>query len=183
MFWYTKKAKFHFRCGTKPRNWNQATWNDCDVISRHVVSWKTDFSVIFLFSAKKWGQEMVQKCIVYKKIRKWLRNLFSAKLHVLKWHYNLIIPSLCFRYPTGREISSFWYIKTRGRKIAIECFVCCTLSLGKWMFYSVTFSYVKKRNLRSIVTMNHGKQLRIPETTNCHRIREVSVLPYLPNSQ
>ena len=35
-------------------------------------------------------------------------------------------PVSCFGlavlYPIGSEISRFWYIKTRGRKIAIECY-------------------------------------------------------------
>ena len=40
-----KNVKFHFRWGTKPRNRKQETGNDYDVISGHLVSRETDFSV------------------------------------------------------------------------------------------------------------------------------------------
>ena len=58
-------------------------------------------------------------------IRKCWRNLFFAKLGVLKWHHNRSqspVFGLAVLYPTGSEIWRFWYIKTRGRKIAIEKF-------------------------------------------------------------
>ena len=53
------------------------------VISGLEALQKTDFSVISdceLINSPK----MVQKCTVYKKIRKCQRNLFSTKLQVLK---------------------------------------------------------------------------------------------------
>ena len=48
-----------------------------------------------------------------------------AKLEVLKWcHIRSQSPVFCLviLYPTGSEIWRFWYIKTGGRKIAIEKF-------------------------------------------------------------
>ena len=53
MFWSTKNVKFHFLWGTKPRDPNQETGYDCDVISGLKVSRKTDFSDIFSFSYKQ----------------------------------------------------------------------------------------------------------------------------------
>ena len=64
--------------------------NDCDVISGHLLLRKTDFSVNFLLWAKKLHQKMVQTCVAYKKIRKWLRNMFSAKVNVLKWRFGFV---------------------------------------------------------------------------------------------
>ena len=75
---------------------------------------------------------MVQKCTVYKKIRKCRRNLFLAKLQVLKWRHNHSqspVFGLAVLYPTGSEIWRFWYIKTLARKIAIEKFVLLFLSV------------------------------------------------------
>ena len=67
---------------------------------------------------------MVQKCIIYKKtFGKCQRNLFSVKLEVLIWchkHFQTPVFGLAVMYPTGSEISPFWYIKTRGRKSTIK---------------------------------------------------------------
>ena len=41
--------------------------------------------------------------------------MFSAKFQVLKWRHNHSQSPVL--YPTGSEISRFWYVKTRGRKI------------------------------------------------------------------
>ena len=41
---------------------------------------------------------------------------------------------LAVLYPTGSEISRFWYIKTRGRKLTIEFFFVI-LSSTLWRFY------------------------------------------------
>ena len=52
------------------------------------------------------------------KRRKCLRNLFSAKLEVLKWRHNHSqspVFGLAVLYPTGSEISRFWFIKTRRK--------------------------------------------------------------------
>ena len=72
--------------------------------------------------------------------KKKLRNLFSRSLwlgrrspahesrqlrRLLKWRHNHSqspVFGLAVLYPTGSEISRFWYIKTRERKIAIEIF-------------------------------------------------------------
>ena len=57
---------------------------------------------------------MVQKCIVYKKIRKCQRNLFSQKLQVLKWGHNHSqspVLGLAVLYPTGSEIHVFGTLK------------------------------------------------------------------------
>ena len=48
-----------------------------------------------------------------------------AKLEVLNWRHNRPqspVFGLAVLYPTGSQISRCWYIKTRGRKIAIEHF-------------------------------------------------------------
>ena len=67
---------------------------------------------------------MVQKCVVYKKIRKCRRNLFSPKLKVLTDDITIILSLLSFGlallYHTGGEISRSWYVKTRVKKIAIK---------------------------------------------------------------
>ena len=66
-----------------------------------------------LYHAISWRIDWLTK-------RKWLRNLFFAKLPVLKWRHNhsqfpVFGPAVL--YPTGSEISRFWYVKTRGKKI------------------------------------------------------------------
>ena len=138
VFWCTKNVKFHFQWGTKPRDQKQETGYDCDVISGLQASRKTAFSVILLLWTNKVAKKMVQKCVVYKKIRKCRRNLFSAKLEVLKWRHNHSqspVYGLAVLYPTGIEISRFWYIKTRGRKMA-GYWICCFAILSSilWRF-------------------------------------------------
>ena len=67
--------------------------------------------------------EPARRLVVYKKIRKYRRNLFFAKLGVLNWRHNRSqspVFGLAVLYSTGSEIWRFWYIKTRGRKIAIN---------------------------------------------------------------
>ena len=70
---------------------------------------------------------------IYKlTIRKWLRNLFSAKLQDPKWpHIYSQSPvfGLTVLCPTGSEIWRFWFIKTPGRKIDIKIFVLLFLSV------------------------------------------------------
>ena len=100
--WCTKNVKFNFRWGKKPWDQKQETGNDCDVISGLKVSGKTDFSGIFLFSYKQrtfvqFFAEFISSQSTsfpgslilpgergWLTIRKWLRDLFSAKLKVLK---------------------------------------------------------------------------------------------------
>ena len=53
---------------------------------------------------------MVQKCVVYKKIRKCQINLFSSKLQVLKWrhiHSQSLSFGVVVLQPTRSEISRF----------------------------------------------------------------------------
>ena len=67
---------------------------------------KTDVSHFFIVSLCI-RQEMVHKRIVYKEIRKCRRNLFVAKLEVLKWrHIHSQSPGsgLAVLYPTGSKI-------------------------------------------------------------------------------
>ena len=61
---------------------------------------------------------MVPKYIIYKKIGKCQSSVLG----------------LAGLYPTGSEISCFWYIKTRGRKIAIEHVFAILISTS-WRFY------------------------------------------------
>ena len=105
---------------TKPRGQKQDTGNDCDVISGPQALRKTDFSVIFLLWANQFVKKWYNSALL---IRKYRRNLFFAKLGVLKWRNNRsqsAVFGLAVLYPTGSEIWRFWYIKTRGRKIAIK---------------------------------------------------------------
>ena len=102
--------KFHFQWDQR-----QETRNDCDVISSIRTS--------------RFAENKFLSHFVYKKIRKCRRNLFSAKLEVLKGRHNHSQSpafGLAVLYPTRSEISCFWYIKTRGRKIDIECIFCYT---------------------------------------------------------
>ena len=79
---------------------------------------------------------MVQKCFVYKKIRKCRGNLFFAKVEVLRLrdnHSQSPVFGLAVSDPTGKEISRFWYIKTRGKKIVIEIiFAIHNSTLGRF---------------------------------------------------
>ena len=121
VFWCTKSVKFHLRWGTKPRDQNQDTRNDYDVISGTQASRTTDFSDIFLCSDKQRTIiPLLSELISSHSTRKWLRNLRNLKLEVLKLrhnHYQCPVFGLAVLYPTGSEIWRFWYIKTRGRKI------------------------------------------------------------------
>ena len=48
------------------------------------------------------------------------------------WNDVTIIPSLLFLHPTESEISRFWYVKTGGRKIAMELFLAIFISTWQW---------------------------------------------------
>ena len=49
--------------------------------------------------------------------------------------YQSPVFGLAVLYPTRSEISRFWYIKTRGRKIAIEFFFLAILISTLWRSY------------------------------------------------
>ena len=83
---------------------------------------------------------MVQKCVVSKKIRKCQRNLLFQKLKVLIWRHN---HSFAVMYPTRSKIWRFWYIKTRGRKIAIGIMFLLFLSVHCGAF----IEQIRKKNL------------------------------------
>ena len=100
---------------------------------------------------------MVQKYVVYRKIGKCSRNLFSRKLQALKWRHNHSqspVFGLAGLHPTGNEISCFWYIKTRGRKIA-EHFFAILISTS-WIFYQahkkICNIHLKRFFLRKFLT-------------------------------
>ena len=132
MFWCTKSVKFHFRLGTKPRDQKQDTGNDCDVISGLQDSRKTDFSVIFLLWVNQFTKKWHNSALL---IRKCWRNLFFAKLEVLKWRHNrpsllLLISWLCTppevkfdafgtsKHGEGKSLSNFFcYIVIRTLEI------------------------------------------------------------------
>ena len=56
--------------------------------------------------------------------------------------YQSPVFGLAVLYPTRSEISRFWYIKTRGRKIAIEFFFLAILISTLWRSYRAK----KKKN-------------------------------------
>ena len=81
-----------------------------------------------------------------------LGNLFFVKLKVLKLRHNHSqspVFGLAVLYLTGSEISRFWYIKTRGRKILFFAFLISTF----WRFYranekkSVTYTLKMLKDL------------------------------------
>ena len=109
---------------------------------------------------------MVPKYIIYKKIRKCRRNLFSQKLQILKWHHNHSqspVLGLAGLYPTGSEISCFWYIKTRGRKIAIEHVFAILISTS-WRFYQahkkICNIHLKEIFLKKVSNINFNMLLK-----------------------
>ena len=125
VFWCAKSVKFHFQWGTKPQGQKQGIGNDCDIISGLQALRKTNFSVIFLLWANQIAKKWYSSALFIRKKRKCRRNLFFARLGVLKWRHNHSqspVFGLAVLYPTGSEIWRFWYMKTRGRKIAIENF-------------------------------------------------------------
>ena len=68
---------------------------------------------------------MEQKCVVYEKTSGFPRNF----MQVLKLRHNYsqsLVFGLEVLYLTGGGISRFWYIKTRGRKVASKYFFCYT---------------------------------------------------------
>ena len=68
MFWCTKRVKFHFRWGTKPRDQHQETENDYSVISGLQASQKkTDFSAIFLLWANQYAKKWYSSALCIRK--------------------------------------------------------------------------------------------------------------------
>ena len=110
---------------------------------------------------------MIQQCVVYKKIRKYRRNLSFARLGVLKWRHNRSqspVFGLPVLYPTGSEIWRFWYITTRGRKIAIEIFfsqkLISTLGrLNRANKKSMSYTLSPERYEEKLRTFNLGVSL------------------------
>ena len=86
-----QKREVSLPVGTKQQNLKQETGNDYDVISGLKVLQKTDFSVIFLCLAKKFTQKMVQKCIVYKKMRNICRGFKVHNLIMCKWKVEVVV--------------------------------------------------------------------------------------------
>ena len=64
------------------------------------------------------------------------KSVFRKAFKVLKWcHKHSHSPGfdLAVFYPTGSEISRFWYVKTRGKKITFEIFFAMLSStLGRF---------------------------------------------------
>ena len=97
---------------------------------------------------------------------KWLRNPFFAKLEALTWrhiHSQSPVFGLAILYPTGSEISRFWYIKTRGRKIAIEKFTLLYIQvhwgdlieqIKKSVIYTLTITSIAILTVTSPVVIN-----------------------------
>ena len=89
---------------------------------------------------------MVQKCVVYEKIR----NMSEESV-------------LTVLYPTRSEISQFWYTKTQGQKIAMESFVLLFLSsvhcryfikqLKKSVIYTLSYLHVKNSQILCYLTI------------------------------
>ena len=123
MFWYTQSVKFHFRWGTKSRDQKNRS------LGTIVTSFK-DFKLREKQISPTFSYFLINNVVLYlylanwlAHITKWPKNLFFAKPEVLKWRHNHSqCPVFCLAvlYPTGNEIWRFWYIKTRGRKIAIK---------------------------------------------------------------
>ena len=62
---------------------------------------------------------MVQMHVVFKKIRKCTRNDFKSFPASCFWSRGFVL------YSIGSEISRFWYIKTLGKRTAIEIYFLC----------------------------------------------------------
>ena len=105
MFWRIKNVKFDFRWGTKPRVQKAGDW---EWFWRHFRTWNFAESIFlshFLIVSQSIRQDTVQKCVVYKKIRKRGRNLFSQNFK--SWNDVRIIPILLFlvsRFCTPSEV-------------------------------------------------------------------------------
>ena len=62
----------------------------------------------------------------------------TSRLEMTSHHSQSPVFGLAVLYPTGSEISRFWYIKTRGnrRKIAIDFFYFLAILVSTlWRFY------------------------------------------------
>ena len=120
MFWRTKNVKFHFRWGTKPRDQNRR-------LGMIVTSFQ-DFKLS--------GKQISQSFSYCELTGQWApgANHFANKKMSEKsvfpeassWNDVTIIFNLLF-WPRGfvfhrKWNSRFWYVKTRGRKIAIKLF-------------------------------------------------------------
>ena len=82
-----QKREISLPVGYKTADQKQVTGNDCDVISGLEVSGKTDFSDIFLLCYKqRTFVPFLANLLAHNKKND--RNLFSAKLKVLKWLHN-----------------------------------------------------------------------------------------------
>ena len=90
-----------FPCGFDVLKASNFTGNDRDVNSGLQASRKTDLSVIFLlwanqFAKKWWNSALLRKC---------RKNLFFARLGVLKWRHNRSLsPVLVSRFCTPPEV-------------------------------------------------------------------------------
>ena len=127
MFWRTKNVKFYFRWGTKPRDQN-----------RRLGIIVTSFLSHFLIVSSSFRQGMIQKCVVYKKIRKCPRHLFSAKLEVLKWRRNHTFPVLLFSVsrlctPPEVKFDAFGTSKHgEGKSLSNNSFATLISTLGRF---------------------------------------------------
>ena len=126
-----QRREISFPVGYKPQNRN--------AISGHLLSQKTYFSFISLFSYKQHTSVPFLGAISLLTIRKWLRNLFSAKVNVLKWHHNHSQSPLfgfTVLYPHWKwNITFLVHIHLNmGMKNCIKCFFCYTFST-LWRFY------------------------------------------------
>ena len=125
---YLIVINFSSPCFDVPKTWNftSSGVQNRETKDRRLGMIVTSFHRSGLRDSRKTNFSAI---VFSKKIRKCRRNLFSAKLEVLKWRHNHSQSpafGLAVLYPTGSEISCFWYIKTRGRKIDIECIFCYT---------------------------------------------------------
>ena len=115
--------------GTKPQDQNQEISNDCDVSSGLEVSQKTDFPTFSYF--------LINNSLLYHFLANFLaHNKKMTEKSVFLEDDVTIILGLTALYPTGSEISRFWYIKTSGRKIAIEnlfCYIYLSVHCGDFI--------------------------------------------------
>ena len=125
-----QKRQISLRMRYKTARPKQDTGNDGDVISGLQASRKTDFSVIFLLWANQLAKKWYNSVLF---IRKNVGDICFSR-NFKSWNDVTILPSHLVLYPTGSEILRFWYNKTRGRKIALECFFALLISTS-WRFY------------------------------------------------
>ena len=161
MFWCTKSVKFHFLWGTKLRDQKQETGNDCDL-------WRHFRSPSLKQISPTFSYFLIKNTLLYHFLVNWLAHnkkmidreiCFSWSLQ--SWNDVIIIFGLTVLYLTGSEISRFWYIKTQGRKIAIEKFFLLYLSvhwgdliehIKKSFIYTLSFFYVVSQNCHWSIT-------------------------------